>query len=92
VEPGDLIHVDHFSSPQPRLIPQTSGKLVKDSFYYGTMYLDSASDYIHYAFQKSTNAKEMVDGKHRFEYLAIMHNVKVKAYHSDNHVFNLYSF
>ena len=56
------------------------------------MYIDSASDYIHCTFQRSTSAKGTVDSKYRFEHLALIHNIKVKTYYTDNHVFNSHSF
>ena len=64
--PGDLVHSDQFSSPQPGLIPQSSGKLISRSYHYGTLYVDSASDFVYCTLQVSKEAKETVDGKHKF--------------------------
>ena len=39
-----------------------------------------------------TNSKETVNRKYKFKYIASIHNMKVKAYHVDNHIFSLHSF
>ena len=88
IAPGDLIHSDQFSSPQPGLVPQSSGKLTTKSFYYGTIYVDSASDFVYCALQESKEAKETVDGKHKFESFCRTHDVSVKGYRADNHIYN----
>ena len=88
LSPGELIHSDQFSSPQPGLIPQSSGKLTNKSFYYGTIYVDAATDYVHCVLQTSKEASETVDGKHAFENFARTHGIEIKAYRADNHIYN----
>ena len=88
VAPGELMHSDQFSSPQPGLMLQSSGKLITKSYCYGTIYVDSASDYVHCALQESKEAKETVAGKHEFEGFCKTHGVDVKNYRADNHIYN----
>ena len=86
--PGDLIHSDQFSSPQPGLIPQSSGKLITRSFHYGTIYIDSASDYVHCTLQESKEAKETMDSKLKFKGFCKIHSVDAKNYRVDNYIYN----
>ena len=86
VYPGDLIHSNQFSSPLPGLISQFSTKLVQRSFHYEIMHVDSSSEYFFYVSQETKEAKETVDGKHKFEGFWLTHGVDVTNYRADNHV------
>ena len=88
LESRDLIHSNQFSSSQPGLIPQLSRKLTTCLYNYGTIYIDSASDFVFCQLQNSKEAKETVDGKHRFKGFCQQHGVIVKAYCADKHIYN----
>ena len=53
VNPRDLTHSNQFSSSQPGLVPQSSGRLLQRSFHYGTICIDPASDYVAFVLQET---------------------------------------
>ncbi|KAL3782482.1 hypothetical protein ACHAWO_005229 [Cyclotella atomus] len=93
VNPGDMIHCDHYLSPVVgRVIAASGHSSTTNGYVGGTIYVDSASGYVFHRPQKSISAAETIRGKLIFEQEAADSNVKVKSYHSDNGVFSSKEF
>lgn len=84
---------DHNLSPVPGCVIHPSGwSSLHDGYVGGTIYVDYASGYIYHCPQKTITAADIICGKLSFEHEAAKVNVKVKAYNSDNNVFNSFKF
>lgn len=88
-EPGDMVSSDQFDVAVPGHMLKGFGQ--NDMGYNGgTMYVNSASNYVHVEHQTSMGAGETVLGKERFEQsMWNLAGVTVKHYHSDNGIYNI---
>ena len=66
-QPGEPISVDQLISPTPGFIAQMCGILTTKRYTCATVYVDQASKLGFAWIQKTTEAKDMVEGKKAFE-------------------------
>ena len=93
LQPGDRISCDHYVSPVPGRVVSTSGhSSTTHGYVAGTIYVDHASGWIFHRAQKSISASDTIRGKLLLEREAVEVGTKIKAYHSDNGVFNSEEF
>ena len=91
--PGQMVSVDHYISRAPGWIYHTKGKLDQsDMFSGGCVFIDHASGYLSIKHQGAINATETVKAKLTFEREAQSQGVVIKAYHTDNGIFNSSEF
>jgi transposase InsO family protein len=91
--PGDCISCDHYISPVPgRVIAPSGYSSVRHSYQGGTIYVDHASGWIFHRPQKTLNVNDTICGKLLLESEARDVGVTIKAYHTDNGVFNCKEF
>lgn len=93
LKPGDCVSIDQFVSKVPGRLSHTFGKEdPRLKFNGGTMFADHASGYIFLNQQVSLRVGETLQGKHAFERMAALCNVKIKSFRADNHPFGSKEF
>ena len=85
--PGAVVSVDQMESPTPGLVAQMTGFITRERYKYATVYVDQATGLGFVYLQKSSNAKETLEGKRAFERYAMARGVTIAAYHADNGIF-----
>jgi hypothetical protein len=87
LQPGEVVSIDQMVSAIPGLVAQTTGTLTTKRYNHAMVYVDQVTrlGYVH--LQKTTTAKETLEGKNAFEAYANSHSVAVRAYHADNGIF-----
>lgn len=91
-KPGDLIHIDQAETSTPGRPMTFSGRNSKHKITCFTLFIDSISKKIFAEFQTSTDAKQTIEGKKRFEATAQRYDVKITEYRADNGVFKSRDF
>ena len=86
-QPGELVSVDQLISPTPGFIAQICGVLTTKRYICATVYVDQASKLGSVWIQKTTAAKDTVEGKKAFEKYARERVVQIQHYHADNRIF-----
>ena len=86
-QPGELVSVDQLISPTPGFIAYMCGILTTKRYTCATVYINQASKLGFVWIQKTTAAKETVEGKKEFEKYAQDRGVQIQHYHTDNGIF-----
>ena len=86
-QPGELVSVDQLISPTPGFIAHMCGILTTKRYTCATVYVDQASKLGFVWIQKTTAAKDTVEGKKEFEKNARDRGVQIQNYHADNRIF-----
>ena len=93
LQPGDRVSCDHFISPvEGRAVAPSGYSSSRHGYTCGTIYVDHTTGYVFVRCQQTVSATDTIRGKLLFEREAADVNVKIKAYHSDNGVFNSAEF
>lgn len=90
--PGKATSSDTFEATVPGLIPQSTGKLMRDKFSAGTVFVDHATDfgYVHLQIDQTTDSA--IEAKEAYERKMAEYDVKVQSYHADNGIFRSKGF
>jgi hypothetical protein len=91
--PGDCISCDHYGSPVKGLVMGVSGhSLTRLGYEGGCIFVNNASGWMFHHPQHSMFAGDTIRSKFALEREAADVNVKIKAIHTDNGVFNSQEF
>ena len=64
-----------------------TGQLTKKWYKYATVFVHQYSGFTFMYLQKTSNAKETIQGKKAFEAVSQQHGIVVRHYHADNGIF-----
>jgi transposase InsO family protein len=93
LDPSDCISCNHYLSPVPGVVVASLGYTSAcHGVVGGTIYVDHASGFIFHRPQRTINANDTIRGKLLLEREAAGVGITIKAYHSDNGVFNSKAF
>ena len=81
-QPGELVSVDQIIYPTPVFIAQMCGILTTKRYTCATVYVNQASKLGFVWIQKTTAAKDTVEGKNEFEKYARDRGVQTQHYHA----------
>ena len=88
LEPGDLVFTDQFESRIPGMVFSDRGTRVTVNTYKGgTLFVDAATTRVKTFCQSSFTAEETIQSKLTFEKQSFGEGVAIKAYSSDNGVY-----
>ena len=92
--PGETVSVNQLVSLTPGLVAQLTGRLTTKRCKYDTVYADQASWLLSIPhLQNTAYAEETIKAKKAFElYAHNDHNVRVRAYHTDNGTFKAHKW
>ena len=92
VVPGKATSSDTFEATVPGLIPQSTGKLMRDKFSAGTVFVDHATDFSYVHLQIDQTTDSAIEAKEKYERKMAEYGVKVQSYHADNGIFRSKGF
>ena len=88
LKPGDCVSIDQMVSKVPGRLSHTFGKEDPRQKLNGcTLFCDHCSGYVYLNPQVSLRVGKTLEGKHAFERMAELCNVKIKSFRADNHPF-----
>ena len=82
-----VVPVDQMISNTPGYIGHLRGTPTRDRYRVATIFVDHYSGIGYVYVQRSTSAKDTIEGKNLFEEWADTHGVTIKHYHADNGIF-----
>jgi hypothetical protein len=90
--PGNFVATNQMMSPVGRLIPFCTSMHSKRHYTCSTLFVDSATKYIHCGHQEAATGKETVQSKRNFEQFAHAHDVHVQHYRCNNGIYQSKAF